>query len=1339
MSGMKLLPSALSIYEKYEKNQLRLTDLDREDLHFKLKTGADILIEENGIHGINPFSNSVEDIYNWSDSQGENFQILLEQYTKTYNLIRDEFVQNIIPTYKPFYGEVIDYEPQTTDEILDFCRDRISFLRLTSNSVESLLEVRHRKENIFDILYFESNKNLEDLVVKTYLDHLSITNSVTILQTLSEREEKIIYNDAGEEEILPENYSERQRTYSIGELVELMSDPKQNDKSKETRPIVFPMTSGNRTTGEIAYTEWSGLQVFDLDLKFSPTFLEKYGNDASKVRDILFDKLKHYPWLLGITLSSSGRGCHVYTKVSRMHHLFEDDEHNGAYAKYWYQMSYIQKHGAIAYILDKHCGVDVYNEDKVIDSSASHIGQGIAMNYDPEARWSKNFIDLYPVIFYHIPPEKGVEPNEWLLHPKVLSKYTSWFVMHNRISTNIISQLEGGELTVIKTQGELKLIVDETISKDGITQIDMNQLKKGDKYTTRWRIINTIMYAYGDTKQARDICHHILQSTKTRTQNTIESFIQSAVVNQKEADMGTIRQLRKLGLNIKLEEETVDELSDDTLTDIKFSLDNSEYGFVPIQPHHVVELDDGEYLGMRMKEVLSSLMDFKVNIIESAPNTGKTEFFKSLAKTKTVCLVIPFTSTIQSKIVYDDSINDLFDVYFGETSVKGIKKGRSVVMTFDKFSHLSKSQYDLFDYVAIDESHLLFTSTYRLPVVSQTIENIRTYLDHDISEVRDYLNSVMSIQNLMGFLENKETTKHLTKFILMTGTITGELDYFKFYNLLNYITVRKTHPHKKKGTVHISRTSTTRDMALFHDIAESIKNGVKVIHPTNKGDAYTEKVVRCVEYILGEEVRHEYYKRANSDEEFLININLRETTKDIQILFCSDYLSVGIDIKDTDKFKVVFSNDFTAEAIEQFNNRLRSTNIDCNIYYDVVDDEGSPKPNIINTRKIRYEHNDELGKMISDERSIAELQRSIENKNQYHAILGEMFSKYFKQDFAGNIIYIRSAFEIEQFEIQYTSIAKSLLYIKTSLTRKYQYDVEVLRVDEYPPERISALKDVMDLAKKDHDANRTKSFIDLVDFLGDENIYEYLKSDSIVYHTDTTKIEEDDKGLHFGFDVDIGDNGGFVITWNHKHKIMFDKARIFVKRMRKLYSQRTTNMIVRSCLKSSGALNNTEIDRYQNLVNLIFDDRKMTLSASTRAMLEQSYDVVCPDKASVEISRERYEDMKMDIKDSVLVAVKDIINKDIVSQRRHDNINTLVTKFVDTLFKKRVGAEKVILEYRRIFNFDSMYIQMSIERDKIYNRILLNQSSEDFDETQTNWISQEHFEQHQIDEIIVDY
>lgn len=1323
-----LLPSALSIYEKAQNNQLNYEDLNRNDLHFHMGTGADILIEENAIYTQNPFKFSVEDIAIWSSRQNDNLDVILQNYGKHFENTKAQFERELRPIYRPYittdgFSDQLDLDglkhQQQYEKILEFNRERIDFLRRTDDSLDAFAEIDHRRQNIFEILYFNNNKNLDNLLLKTYTDKLCLTNQVTVLQNYREREAKEDDNNPGV--ILPATYAHKQRQYSIGEVIEMLKNPAINLRKKDNRQLLIPNTTGNREVGEIAYVNWSGLQVFDIDLKFSPTFISK-NLDAAEIRDILFEHLKHYPWLLAITLSTSGRALHVYTKVSRPHRIFKDVEDNIEISKYWYRQSYIQKYAAIAYVLFNYCDIDIYDEqkrkEKVIDTALARVQQGIAMNYDPNARFNDNFIDLPCQIFYHLPPHQGIELKDWLTLPEVTNQFQAW---QYDAALNDETNVE-----VTRRQGDLKIIADDTYVLDDIKQIDMDMLTKGEKYSTRWRVCNTIMASYGDTPKARQLCHHILQSEKQGTKSQINSFIRSAVINRKEADVYMLKQLRQLGLKVMLDEETTAAIADDNMEKIRYMIEKSNYGFKTHQPDVIINLADNEYLGMRMSHIVNQFDAFKVNVIESAPNTGKTEFFKALAKNKTVCLVIPFTSTIEAKIVNDESINALFDVYYGDKSVVDIDKGRSVVMTFDKFARLPRSKYKIFDYIAIDESHLLFTSTYRLPVVSQTVENLRNYLTTDIATVKNSMSSIMSVQHLLSYVDVEDDTSgiDLPKIILMSGTITGELDYFKYYGLLNYMQIRKKHPHKKEVEFVLSKSSSTRDILIFEHIAKVLKRGGKIIHPTNSGDGYARKVVECVEHILQRKIKWEYYKRANSDEEFLEKINKDTTVDGVDLLFCSDYLSVGIDIKDIGDFEFVFSNDFTAESIEQFNNRLRSTDIHCKVFFDVLSDDGMQKSNIMNLQQIEYKANAELKNMLQDEHTIAKMQQHVNAKNTYYAVLGELFSRYFIQDMYGNIKYIQAAFEIEQFEEQYKVIARSLLYIKTSLAKKYQYDVKVSFIEEKSDDEFEMYNELQKAAKAEYDLQKSMSMIQIVEFISRDNIFNILSTKEFETVKIADEIPEDDLGLHLGYDSNSLD-GKFVLSYNRKHKIMFYESMKLAMRLRKLYSYNTVQQILLSCTKKTGIVSRIDVHRYERLMRLMFDDRKSTLASHTRDMLKIAYDYVIPSDESYKLDKWEYEEMKMQMKALISKNVKQITEAELVSSRRQDNIDTLISKFIDTLFIKRVSKETVSVSYRKVFAFDSELINERVRQDSIFNKLLMDDFTE-VDPNEVHDISEEH-------------
>jgi hypothetical protein len=515
------LTSALRLYQKYEDNQLTMTDFERSDMHFKFLDGSDIVIEETGLHCLNPFKYSLADLANWSIKNTEHFISSIEAYQNYYNKLKTKFDTSITIEYKPYFEhDGFDtsniHNLTDADKILDFCRRRILDLRMNRDDVEATAEIEHRRKNIFDVLYCLSGKNLDDPLLKLYTSDLSTENTVTVLQSVWEEEYK---EDA--KRYTP--YSHKSRQYSIGEIIEIAKNPNTNLLPKEQRQLVLPNTSGRRFTGDKTYRYWSGLQIFDIDLKFSESFLQSKNEDASSYRDIIFDKLKKYPWFVGVVLSSSKRALHIYTKVSRMHHLTSNDEKNAEIAKYWYRMSYVQKHAIIAYVLEKHAGIeDVYTNKRIIDSALARIHQGIAINYDAEGKWSTNFIDTYIPFGYHIPPDDGLELSDWLLKPELLDKYKEWFY------DNAKNDVENENVKSIDTT--LRVVIDSNQSIDGVRQINMQELGKGERYNMRWRVCNTLAYSYGDTDKAKDLAFHILQAKETNTENTVESFLRSAIL-----------------------------------------------------------------------------------------------------------------------------------------------------------------------------------------------------------------------------------------------------------------------------------------------------------------------------------------------------------------------------------------------------------------------------------------------------------------------------------------------------------------------------------------------------------------------------------------------------------------------------------------------------------------------------------------------------------------------------------------------------------------------------------------------------------------------------------------
>lgn len=1313
MTKLRLLPKASELYAKIEDGSYSFSD-HREDLSMNIKNSSDILIEEGDIHLPVPYALEVSDILQWSRDNEHNFKIIIDEIREYYS-DESKKLRKYTAEYLPFYAsdktlDDIDVDISNMSDgdktiaILDFCRRRIREIRDTfTNDPDQLLELDTRRENIFRILLANTNYNLLDAKTKLYTQKFALTNYVTVLGSVWEN---------GTEDF---PYTEKFRQYTIGEVIEKLSDSRINDTQKEARNIVFSNTSGNRPVGEV-YHEWSGLQIFDVDLKKSTRFaeIEKEGITASVIRDELFHKLKQYPWLVSIQLSASKRSLHIYTKVSRMHHLFDSDEANNEISKFWFRMSYYQKWTIFAFLLEKLYEIDVVKESKVLDAHAAKIQQGIALNYDADAKYNTGFYDLYPTLFFHKPPMPGIADSEWITRESYLQTFNSWWYNNKVLYGEAVGK-------PIASTRNLEYSVDDDALLADVGQIDMRSLGSGNRYSTRWRVCNTMIDIFGDSTECRNMIHHILQTKETRTESQINSFINSAILHKKTADAYTVKTLVKLGVKIKITEESKEELRESEIERIKYAVEHSNYLFDDVQPNSIVRLKQQRiFLSHKKNQILDALKSDKINIIESPPGTGKTEFFKQLSRKYSVCLVLPFTSTIVAKVESDEQISQYYEVYYGSRSVKDLREHRkasgkkSAVMTFDKFSRINTADYSMFDFIAIDESHLLFTSAYRLSVVGRVTENLRKYTSEELTyqEKLDFSDVTLdSLLNSSAIISEPANT-NAPKLILMSGTVTGEMTYFDYYNMMNYIKVIKKHQHKKKAEFIFAMDDDTKRITVYELIAEAIRAGKKVIHPTNRGDAHASDIANCVEAILDRPVLWEYYKKANADEEFVQKINEEETIDEVELLFCTDYLSVGIDINDTSNFVIIYDSGFTAEDVEQFNNRIRKTDIDSKIVYTVLDEDGMMRGDLFRTDKIDLTRTSEIEAVLYDDRLLSEVQHEIQTSTKYYSILGRMLSKYYTVNDNGRVEYVRAAFELDQFEKQYKNIAAGLLYVKSSLEKKYGYDLSFSYVESKTEQQIERFREIAANAKLRHKTIKSNSYKEIIEFCTIPGNLDIIRQGNFKIKKDIDKfLDKIGASLYLAFDSKTNE---YTLYYARHHKFAIEGAIRRAVSMSRYYSKETIAKIIENCTsESTGLINYTELERYTELVRFISMDNKNLLSDIVKETLKTLYDFIDPSEDKAKIDRFEFEDMILNIQNRFHKYIQEASksNVPLKSESYIKRLNRSIEDgFVKTFVDYRRGKENVNVRFRKVYAFDSDYMRQTATYDEIFDDLLLDKT-----------------------------
>jgi hypothetical protein len=285
-----------------------------------------------------------------------------------------------------------------------------------------------------------------------------------------------------------------------------------------------------------------------------------------------------------------------------------------------------------------------------------------------------------------------------------------------------------------------------------------------------------------------------------------------------------------------------------------------------------------------------------ITLLEAGAGYGKTEMIKAFSA-KTL-LVLPFTSTIKAKVESSDTTKDWLYFYGNKRpTIDDLFSGKSMSMTIDKFSRLNLYELDQagFEYIVIDESHLLFTSSYR-DVMSPAIQRIANCK---------------------------------AKVVMMSGTPTGELLFFPG---IKHIKVIKEDLRKKEFELNMVPTQLEMLIEMCKSMAHDIIDGKKILYPTNNGTLYYEQIIGLVKkYLLElgycEELKSFYYKKSNYGEKTMDLINVDKTIGENHIVFCTTYLSVGVDIADKYRFSVYFNETWMPQDIEQFANRLRNNDL----------------------------------------------------------------------------------------------------------------------------------------------------------------------------------------------------------------------------------------------------------------------------------------------------------------------------------------------------------------------------------------------------------------------------
>ena len=967
---------------------------------------------------------------------------------------------------------------------------------------------------------------------------------------------------------------------TLKNLLYTILDKNNKTVSKINRKVIYSTSNGERPIGKKAFELWNGFQVIDMDIKDAKL--------ASQLKQWIFDHLKKCNWFVGVVLSSSGKGLHIYTKIT-----VPESESDAEKKRLLYLTNFRHKYSFVYIVCVNAMDKFGYTKDQLLqwmDLAMFKPQQGAFIGYDEKPLINTHYFED----FIYVNFDSDLNGADWVTYPDLKEIFKRWEWFENESE-------------------EIKIEVKE--AKD--LEIDTHN-KTHYKHNDRWRLANTLVKLYGMEKgyqYLRMICSNAIKDKE------LQADCITAARHNKPVDVWAVNRLNSVhGFKIKL---NISDTSFDE-SEIYKSIDQIENPTMIRESDYRKDfhLTSKEYLGNIRHDLLSHIG--RVTLIEAGAGVGKTEMVKALVRDgKKVILVMPFTSTIKSKVEGDKDWSFAYSNY----KVR-LDQTPGVAMTIDKFSHMNLMDIKAmgYDYIIIDESHLLFQSEYRT-VMPKVIEMIR----------------------------NTEVP-----IVLMSGTPSGEMVFFPD---IVHLKVTKDDTRQKEFRVFFTDTASDQKLYMCKHMARDIASGNRILFPSNKGTTFSKEIKSMVQYFLEndhfiyDEVNLQYYKKSNVGEQFMDDVNFEKTIKDTQILMCSSYLSVGVDILDKYKFSIYFEDLILPQEIEQYANRLRSNDLYINMYVSKKDSDGNPK-HINKFREMNFKMNDEEIKSIhsiiqicnemiqrnKDEYKYNSLISSIINQNTFIEY-NDIDNKYYLNDIAYKTVY---------FERKYRDYAQQLpVLMKGMKAYGYLLNSKDLCEFEASNELINDVKTRAQIAHDEQVALNTQHIEELMDIITEDRLGLYKNVLNGEYDIRKGAIWEENPKDHI------------MIVKNIE---MFEKVVPIFVSMSKSYAIKDIKDIFNYCRNKNGSFNFAAIGRIRILINMVYNNKHNRLDLPIQQFMEKTYELV-------KLKKVHKTDIVKFIRDFAIQYAVMASTEDIIIQRSTTMMETLYDTFT-SIFRALVEVSR---------------------------------------------------------------
>lgn len=915
---------------------------------------------------------------------------------------------------------------------------------------------------------------------------------------------------------------------TMNELLELIINPINESYKKDNRKVVYGSADGDRPAGRNAFLIWNGFQVVDLDIKNREL--------AIKLKQYIFKKLYKCNWFMGVVLSSSGKGLHIYTKID----IPQDEKDNLNKKKVLFLTNFRHKYSFVYLALVSGMEEFGYCKDDIlswIDVSMCRPSQGAFIPYDPNPLINSQFFEDYIFVSFDSVEDIGHPDVDWVAHPDLKNIFKRWEWIEEETDEN-----------------SLKV---QVLDKPDLRINTHNKVHY--KHYERWRLANTLVSLYGKDKGNEYLRHICSNNIKDKE---LQADCETAARYQKPVDVWAVNRLNSVhGFEIKLNVEH-EEYGEDEIYKSMNQIDNPTM-ITHSKYEYKFHMTEKQYLGNIKYQILDKIG--RVTLLEAGPGLGKTEMVKGIVREgRKILMVMPFTSTIKAKVEQEEGW------YYSYGSRKPrLDVEHGLCVTVDKFAKLNMMDIKTsgFDFIFIDESHLLFMSEYR-PVMPKVIEMIR----------------------------NTEVP-----IILMSGTPTGELVFFP-----DIVHIKVTKDDNRKKELQINLVDNTSDL-MFHmcqQMANDIAKGRRILFPTNSGTLYSKQIHAAVTYFLENEhmifepLNLKYYKKSNVGDDFMDDINFENTVKDVQVLLCTTYLSVGVDVLDRLNFSIYFADLMMPQEMDQFANRLRSNDLYIKMFVAKNDADGNSRL-LHKYKDVNFKLDDEEIKNIH---SILKICNNMIERNpveyRYNSIISSIVAdnKFIEHNEADNKYYLNEiAYKATYFERKYREYVEQLPVMMKGM-QAYGYQVSIKDLKDFHVTGTLIFRDLKDLVKLAYDdqlALDTNHITELMDIIDENSLPTYKE---VLNGRYDVKKSDEWKNDHINKIVLV------------KNMEVFEKVIPIFVSMSKRYDVNVIKDIFESCRRKNGTYNFAAIKRIRLLINILYNEKNGRLDLPIQLYMKDAYE-----------------------------------------------------------------------------------------------------------------------------------